>query len=291
MATKAVDIVTIFHALNVLENNFLGKDRVWKTDNDFQWRVFELYTSHKEKLGKLKGLKALASKDWRELNRFLVKNQFDPMFEPFVGIGAASILDMVVEWLKKASTCQIYANQREYPGFEIPKGGHIVYDPSGTDFRWVAALATKSGGALWLALPEKQPEDELALINMAFSAMSGILRPRNDISTVQIPEIDFDIKPDLQKICGAETYDQKGKYWFISQAKQQFKLRMNKEGAHVKVATAIAMERGISFGPHPLIINRPFMGWFTQPGAPSLPLAIFYVDYDCWKKAGDLKDM
>src|SRR5512146_1506006 len=114
MTTQAIDVVTVFHALEALENSFLGRDRAWRTGNTLQTVVFELYKRNKGLLSKLTGLKAKASVDWMELNNYLTANKFDPMFDgPLNGIGAVSILDLLVEWLKEARVCEIYANHSQ----------------------------------------------------------------------------------------------------------------------------------------------------------------------------------
>ena len=81
---------------------------------------------------------------------------------------------------------------------------------------------------------------------------------------------------------------QDGQWWYIDQAFQQFMLRMNEKGARAKVATGIAMRKGGPLGPAVLHIDRPFVGWFTQQGAPELPIACFYADYDSWRKVASL---
>ncbi len=291
MATQAIDVTTIFHALHTLENAYLGADRKWGTKNQNQIVVFELYRQYKGMLSALANLKAKASTDWEELNRFLTDSGFDPMFNgPLEGIGVVSILDMLIEWLKQAALCEIYGrDNRTHAGFEIPQGGHTVFTVEGSQ---VASLLTKSGDKLWLTMPNTTPTSPMDLIRIAFTTMSKGHSRVGNISTVQVPEVDFNMKPDISFLVGADTHDESDQYWYISEAYQQFMLRINKEGARVKVATGMAMRKGIDLDePRPLVFNRPFIGWFTQVSAPRLPIAIFYADYDCWKKAGNLREM
>ncbi len=291
MKTQAIDVTTIWHALNKLERVFLGANRIWGTKNQQQVVVFELYRRYKEVLNRLNYLKAEASTDWRELNHFLTENGFNEMFTgPLGGIGAVSILDMLVEWLEKANHCEIYGyDGQTHVGFEIPEIGRDVYKVEGLNSP-LARIKTKSGDSLWLTMPTKEPNGPLDMIGVAFTTMAANLEPAKNITTVKLPEVDFDIKPDISFLCGADTHDTSGQYWYIDQAYQQFKLRINRDGAHVKVATGISMRKGISMGPSPLIFNKPFIGWFTQKDT-NLPIAIFYADYDCWKAVEDLRSM
>lgn len=283
MAT-AIDVVTLFHALSALEDEFLGKDRMWEGKNTDQKYILGLYAKNKALLSKLKGLKSKASIEWQVLNDFLKKDHFDPMFdEPFEGIGAVSILDMLVKWLYTASLVEIYGKDQQFhTGFEIPEVGREAFKVGN---QHLARLKTKSGDFLWLVTTEAQPQSPFALVRYAFSTMEMAREPDRLVTTVQVPEVDFDIKPDIRFVVGVSTHDKNDAYWYIAQAKQQFKLRINKEGAHAKVSTGLVAKRGgpMPDEPQPLVFNKPFVGWFTQKAAPNLPIAIFYADYSCWK--------
>jgi hypothetical protein len=286
----AIDVATIFYAINQLEKDFLGINRYWNTYNVDQKVVFELYQQYKNVLGSLKNLKAKASIDWEVLNKYLTDNGFDKMFSgPLEGIGAVSILDMLVEWLKRAEICNIYGNDGQFHvGFEIPVNGRDAYIINGNN---VVRLKTKSGDSLWLTMPEKAPNYLMSLVRIAFTTMSQEHMSDHLVTTVRVPEIVFDIKPDISFLVCSDTHDANGQYWFISQAYQQFKLKMNRKGARVQVATGLAMRKGGAMAdePQPLVFNRPFVGWFTQTAAPLLPIAIFYADYNSWQGTESLR--
>jgi len=295
----AIDVVTMFRALAELEEEFLGKGRTWTHTTTDQKIIFELYRRYMPALSRLTRIKSKASTDWQVLNDFLVADNFDPMFNgPLDGIGAVSILDMLVNWLVEAGICNILGNDSaKHIGFEIPAHGRQVYTPTGFKSPLVG-LETKSGDLLWLAIPDQVPVDLVDMIRIAFTAMSrpSVISRRQSpdvITTVQVPEVKFDVKPDIAPLLvSAFTFDEARSRWYIDQAMQQFKFAMNKEGARAKVATGIAMRKGISLNePKPLVLNQPFMGWFTQPGAPTLPIAIFYADYGSWQAAGDLRSL
>src|SRR5688500_14631377 len=100
MATKALDVVTILHALSVLGNEL--KTKGWNAKNEQQRQIFIWLEEHQELLAKFTGLEAKASRFWEELNAYLTERGFDPMVQPFapeLGIGVVSILDKLVHWL------------------------------------------------------------------------------------------------------------------------------------------------------------------------------------------------
>jgi len=305
MSTKALDVTTIFHALETLEKRvklqsgfqnsvvdmktYLGSGREWSTDSPEQEWAFGLYRRFYDVLGRLHSLKSKASTDWEVLNAYLVANGFDKMFDgPLDGIGAVSILDMLVEWLHTATLCDIYGMDRStYPGFKIPVAGVEIYQVEGFDMP-LARLATKSGDPLWLLMVEKEPATPIDAAKTAFAAIGALRELDRRFAGVEVPMVDINIKPDISFLCGANTTAADGQWWYIDQAFQQFVFKMNERGARAKVATGIAMRKGVSFGPTVLHINRPFVGWFTQQGVPDLPIACFYADYDSWKQVASL---
>ncbi len=294
MKTFAIDVTTIFRAFKELEDEFLGSNRSWTPKNEEQEFVFKLYDRFRDVLDLLEGLKAKASTDWETLNKFLVDDSFSPMFnDPLDGIGVVSILDMLVKWLMEARICQIQGmDKQEHLGFEIPKGGRNINLVGGLASPLVR-LSTKSGDSLWLTMPKKKPTGSMDLLRSAFSSMNKVHVPDVSYTSVRVPELSFDLRPNISFLQGAGTIDDRERDWYIDKAKQQFKLKISREGARVKVATGLDVVRAYSMAtrPIPLVFNRPFIGWFTQTRVPNLPIAIFYADYDCWQEAGDLEDM
>ena len=71
MSTRALDVITILHALNRLgeEINSTG----WNAINSRQEKVFSWLDDHREKLSKLTGIDAKASQFCDTLNDFLEK--------------------------------------------------------------------------------------------------------------------------------------------------------------------------------------------------------------------------
>ncbi len=290
MATRALDIITIMHALDILSEEIGANE--WQTTNPQQRRMFEWYRSLRPTLAKVKNLKAKASRFYEELNKFLTDDGFDPMVEPFdpeTGLGVVSILDMLVEWLHgPGELVEIQTAAGTKPGFEIPSNGVHVFELAGYPGLLVNPL-TKGENSLWLYLTESRGFEGLDMVQHAMRIMSA---PRgiaggNDYPTygaAHIPMIDFDIKPDIDWLQGAVAKTDAVPFR-IDQAAQQFKLRMNEEGARVKVATVVVAEVFSMGGTSlTLIVDQPFYGWWTQKAVPTLPMAVFFADFESWKK-------
>lgn len=292
MSTHALDVATIMHALQTLEREHLGENRQWNVYNGAQKRLFELYAKYKTEIDRLRNLKAKASTDWEVLNRFLTEHKFDPMFSgPLNGIGVVSILDQFVKWLQTGQVGSITAvNRQTYPAFEFPSQRNvIVYRVKGYS-QPLAMLKTQSGDNLYLMMADWDWTG-MDMVEMVFDVISQHWSIDKKFEGVRVPKVDFNIKPDISWLCGADTTTESGGWMFIAEAMQQFMFRMNEKGARAKVATGIIM-RGMAHGkPQRLVFDRPFYGFFLQKNS-KLPLAIFYADYDSWKEpAGSLEDL
>ena len=73
MATRALDVVTILYALDTLDTEL--QTTVWNPKNPAQIDLFEWLGTFKEKLARITGLDAKASRFSEELNAFLAQNR------------------------------------------------------------------------------------------------------------------------------------------------------------------------------------------------------------------------
>lgn len=303
MATRALDVITIMHALSELEGE-LGIAS-WRAKNQNQEKIFAWLEKNRELLAKITGLDAKASRFWEELNRFLTDRKFDPMVEPFdpdEGIGVVSVLDKLVKWKRgPADKVMISTMRGTIPGFELPWDGVNIYEVDGYPASFLLELLTKSDDTLWLFAHKDTGLDGMELAELSMDVMSRARREptrRNYgrfespvYSGAQVPMLDFDIKPDIGWLAGADTTVVGGKYYFISQASQQFKMRMDETGARVKVATVVVMLRGMGDEPKKFVLDHPFYGWWMQKGL-NLPMAAFFADWDSLHEpAGKLEDL
>lgn len=285
--TQALDFVTIAHCFRTLDDHFRSELQ-WESVNDKQKQFFGWLTGNADKLKYLCGLQGLASLRHEELNAFLVEHGFKPKFKPFEdGIGVASILDMLVNWIETAIDYPVRRGEQEYPGFRIHAD---VFITPWSD-RPLVQLTTKTGHSVWLIMaPEPANESDLALSAQEIAGTSK--HSFHHYDGVVIPKLEIDIEPDLDWLKGTRTTIWR-KPWQIDQAFQMFKLRLNEKGARVKVATgmvAVAASAGPSSGP--LIFDQPFIGYFTHPGLDDLPIAAFYAGIDSWKEpSGSLEEL
>lgn len=304
MFTRGLDIVTIMHALCVLEREL--NLTPWSSKNEQQRKFFGWFDQHREVIAKITGLDAKASNFWEELNKFLTERGFDPLVKPFdpkLGIGVVSILDKLVNWLNgPGELVEISTSAGDRPGFEIPPTGVNVFEVKGYPNSNLLQLHTKSDDTLWLFDHPDTTLDGLNMVELALKVMAAHREIQmteafysgghyQSFAGAQIPMTDFDIKPDLNWLVGADTETASGDYYYIGQAAQQFKFRMDQHGARVKVATVVVTMRGISEGPQVYQQRRPFYGWFTQKGV-DLPMAVFFADWDALHQpAGSLEDL
>lgn len=299
MTSKVLDLTTIGHAFNELCAAFLD-DAKWYACNGEQQEFRMWYLDHRDEISKLDSLEALASTDFAELNKFLESRGFDPMFGPFAGIGVASILDMLVQWAQKGecstitrfepdnSSRDIYGRPIvtettvDYPAFRISSEGADIYDVAGY-WEPLVRLSTKTGHYLWL-MKADEPKSGLELNRQAqLLARTERRLSRGWTIGAIVPMLDMNVRADLSWMIGMKIIDSTENEFSVKQAFQQFKLRADTEGAHVKVATGFAIPMA-ACGPtlEPYVFNEPFIGFFTQPSNETLPIAAFWADTDSW---------
>lgn len=317
MTSKVLDLATMAHALNELcDDAFLG-DCEWNGITDEQQEFLSWYAAHRHEIGKLTDLEALASTDYAELNQFLASHGFSPMFEPFAGVGVASILDMLMEWIVEghkitmrrplpsiqppATDKDIYgrpiysesvASWEDYPAFRLGSDAADLYNAPGFQHP-VARLHTKTDHSLWL-MKAGEPVSGVALNRLAQQVLAGELTPSREWTVgVTVPMLEMDIRADISWMIGMNTVSTTGEKYLIEQAFQQFKLRANDQGARVKVATGFGFAVSACGPlPKPYVFDEPFVGFFTQPGHDTLPMAAFWADTDVWQEPrGTLEEL
>lgn len=294
MATRALDVVTIIRVLTKIGEELESND--WVVKNTEQARVVVLLEDFCEFLAKIDGLEVKVSKVYQELNAFLIEKKFKPVIQPFDsknGLGVVSVLDKLAEWAYgPAAEVDINAvNGSVLNGFKLPAGGVAVYEVEGYKDEYLVQLLSKSEDSPWIFLHGDDSLSGLDLVKLSFDVMSAKRRVVDTFESVCVPMVDLDVEPDISWLCGMEAPVKGGNY-FISQANQQFKMRMDKTGARVKVATSMTVFRSMaSFKPQ-LIINRPFYGWWAQRDLENIPMAAFFADWDALKRpAGSLEDL
>lgn len=264
--------------------------------NDQQAVFLERYMQDKEVLKAFSPdeLRTWVSKDADELNGILKQEGFGIQLNPFrpTEFGVVSILDVMMKWLHEGQRSSIIRTQgaseggARYEAFEL-KDGFYVGQLEGYAHPIITIKTKNEDGALG--------KDSVHL-TVADEALGGdklwekILKLRmlerkeiEEYTHVVIPMIDYDQSFKLDWLLGLNVGG-----WFISQALQQTKFKMNDKGARVKSAVAIAMMRSAMPMPsNKLIIDKPFYLWIEREGVP-YPIFTGYLDEQFWKEPKNL---
>ncbi|MDO8551164.1 MAG: hypothetical protein Q7S03_00575 [bacterium] len=274
MTTQALDVASVFYALDRLEKNCIGSLRLWDSETTEQARFFILYGESRRNLEALSGIKA----------SFSVAGS-----PPLVRVNVETVLDKFVRWVGGVAPKEtIYVGEKIYPAFLIK---HFeTHSVKGFEHPLVV-IHTQTGDQLWILMHE-EPIGGMDLVELAWKVTTGPKKYSwsGHYEGVIVPKIDFALEPDLGFLAGARA-PIPGGYVKISQATQDFKFRMNEEGARAIVHTRIRTMIVTARLPRHLKIDKPFCGWFVQRDVP-IPLAVFGADYDSWKEPkGSLKEL
>lgn len=282
MRTHALDLATIAVCLERTEGAVGIATGPWTPQSKEQRRVLELYGIWRNVLRNLTDIVAKTTIVWDATHT----------------IGTVTVettLDKLVQWVDgRAGPVTVFgANQQRYPGFKLTKSGYnIRKTKQGT---LVQAL-TSSDTNLWLFLPREDlaPAHGIAMVEMA----SGLMQEWQSSTPASyeeahVPMMDFRLKPNIMFLGGLSIRGTEGSCTVV-QASQDFRMRMDQQGARVKVQTYMRSQligAAMRTLPRILVFDRPFYGWYAQTGI-SIPLAVFYGDYDSWRKpAGSLAEL
>ena len=288
--SKASEIYTITAAIEQAERTMKLKND-WKPKNEIQKSFLKNFLQVCRG-NKVSEIEFEVSSEAEKINSFLKKKGFSIRLQPFPPntIGFASILDLIVEWLRLGEKVKIQAkNEGIYEGVRIIKDGVSFFESVVNDYRHtVACLKTKSGDMVFITVP-KEPLEGLDLIEMA-----EILSNNKDIlpgvyEAVRFPMVDLDITNDIGWLRGMSTNNVTNIPADITQAIQQIKIKINEKGARFQSATAIAVTLKCVNIPRPdLIIREPFLIWVERPNLEK-PLMAAFITEESWKNPGSLR--
>ncbi len=286
--SKSATVFTLMEVLRKAED-ILGKGRQWRAKNDTQAALINDFLNHINEAREIKEIESIASYMAGEINEFLAKRGFSIQLDSFAPseFGVAAVLDLMVKWGLKGDKIQITTpDNKTYPGVYLKKGVQF-FNAYGDHTEPIAKIGTQTDDEVFMTMIDKVP-DGLDLIKFAAKLISQLKYiDRDNLEGLQFPMINFTNYPDLSWLLGMATTGKDGAPAWISQAKQQTKLRMNEIGARVQDAVAVAVKRCMVVPKKPLIINKPFLCIFTRPGL-KFPLAVFHLEPDCWKDPGGL---
>lgn len=209
-----------------------------------------------------------------------------------IAVDATSVLDVMVQWVKVGDEQTIVQQRtkKEFPGVRLAHEHIAIYATKAHPYP-IAILETKSGDRVYIT------QAPYPMRGTAIDAYVRTLSHAEEITAVyfrfdgvQFPMVKLDDAPKIGWLQNMRTKSAENYPAIIASAKQTTKLRVNVVGARVKSVVHIGtMVIGSAHAPKPpdLVIDEPFLLWFTRPGIP-VPLAICYVTEEHWVNPGSL---
>jgi len=197
----------------------------------------------------------------------------------------ASILNLLVEWLQEGKRRVLQSKNtgdQLYAGVFLKEGVSVLSHPDHA--HPIIVIKTKSGDVVKMTKVQALIGHEFAIHDLTqklFFAMQD--KSSYDYEGVVFPMIDLDVQPDISWLCGMKA----GGGYFISEALQQTRFRMNQFGAKVESAAAMCLSRGISISPAPYVMDEPFLLWIEGPGM-KVPYFSAILAEDVWKEPKSL---
>jgi hypothetical protein len=250
---------------------------------DDQREFLEMFGDLFRKLPGIKELESRSDDDEKVINAWLRERGFDiqlpPPSDP-MGFAVASILDVLLNWLKEGKKTSITGMTKEYTGAHL-KDGVTISHMAAIHPHPVARIATKSGDTVCMSMVDSVPKG-IAGLFLKVADLEKVKATSHSFEGVSFPMVDLDQRPDISWIEGCQV----GGGFFIEKAMQQTKFRMNEKGARVQSAAAMTKSRGMSVN-QPHVIDRPFLLWIKRDGI-EFPLFAAVLCEDVWKEPKEL---
>lgn len=244
-------------------------------------------------IGEIPEIESIMDRDVDVINSFLRARGFDIQLKEFLdssSFGVAAVMDLISKWVKPGERWIVHHNMQKYMGARV-KDDVQFFETDGHHHP-IARINCDNGDEYYMTRRDEivngfgDPGNEILILNVVQGIESRI-RQVYDYGGVIFPMIDFEEKPDIGWIEGLNEGETIETY-FIRQAVQQTRFKMNHIGAEVKSAAAMEFTgSGCSFAtefnrPRPdLVINKQFLLWVKRPGI-ELPLFVGHLFPDCW---------
>jgi hypothetical protein len=257
---------------------FIGEPLEFVSNSDAQAEFLTLFQDKMPDVDKLtEELKSLADKDVSVINAFLKENGFDIQLNPVTdGFAVASILDVLVKWLGEGTKTTI--RNGEYPAVKLKEGVSIFMGSQGNP---LVAVETKSGDIVFMTVVDEIPEDAFAVQALVDQMTESKATPwRGNNKGVVFPMVNYDQEVDISWLNGLRVHEK----WYVQQAIQQTKFRMNEIGARAQSAVGMTMRCcAMAQEPQPIVIDRPFLLWIDRQGV-NTPLFSGIFAEDVWEE-------
>lgn len=268
-------------------NSLLGHEVAWTGITDDQRAFVDRFVVDIGEVDSLKDvLEQIAHKDSKVINQWLREHGFTIQLSSPDGplsFCVASILDVLVNWLKVGQEVSILD---KYPGVKLKgeNSGVTILTGEGEP---VAAIRTKRNSEwVYMRMIDDVPDGPLGIADV-LKAMPEDLHRDNSYDSVVFPMLDYDQHVDVSWLVGLQTGNARDD-WYVHEAIQQTKFRLNETGARAQSGAAMMMRgRSIELPKKTLVIDRPFLLWIERGGI-RLPLFAGVFAEDSWKKPANL---
>ena len=257
---------------------FIGELLAFEATNNAQSAFLTLFQDKLPEVDKLtEELKSIADKDVSVINAFLKEAGFDIQLDPVSdGFAVASILDVLVKWLEEGKKTTI--RDGKYPAVKLKEGVSIFMGPHGNP---LVAVETKSGDIVFMTVVDEVPGDAFAVQTLVDEMTASKATPwRGNNQGVIFPMVNYNQEVDISWLCGLKVHPE----WYVQQALQQTKFRMNEIGARAQSAVAMTLRcASVMAEPKPIVIDRPFLLWIDRQGVDT-PLFSGIFAEDVWEE-------
>jgi hypothetical protein len=259
----------------------------WSPSNEEQYQFMKNNKFADGDLGKIgDALKSMASTDFKQVNDWLKANGFDIQLkdpnDP-TAFCVASILKVVLKWIEAGIVSTIANENGTFPAVIMRKNVVAFKDPLIHSFP-VVKIETEVDTVYMSAL-ESMPKGFQGIQDKVSRLQTVCMYKDNSINCggVVFPMVDYSQEIDISWIQGLYTSKEDGAY-FIDEALQQTKFRMNEIGAVAESAAACTCKMRCIVREDPMVyIDRPFVLWIERKGV-SIPLFTGIFCEDVWKK-------
>lgn len=271
-------------------DDLLGPLRIWNSTNATQLVFLRDFYPERGDLDEIPEIESIAGREAEPINNWLAARGYSIVLNPFrpTEVGAAAALKLREQWQIAGTKTTLVAPgqpRAEYPAAHFAEEAVRHFVVPHHEYP-VARLEAQNGDLAYLTMfKDEGPATPFHLINVVME-MRQVLRKTSEYGTLTFPMADLDVTTPLDWLLGMCTRDYEDAYTFISQAKQQSKLKLNHLGALMESAVAIGTMRGVAREKTPHIINRPFLYWAERPGV-RLPVFVAHVTPESWKNPGD----
>jgi len=275
-------------------DKILGPNRIWIPANDKQKFFAEkLYKQCRDDAERIKEIESIASGNSADINDFLRNRGSSSNIGQLARdeIGIASIMDIIVEWIKKGSNVEIETpDKKKYSGVRIGKDGAVFYTSEKHNHP-ISCLATKTPDQVFMTMLD---DEDAKFAPGEFNLHKKIKTMMKDIDFcsdyggIRFPKVDLDQEEDMSWLLGINTTSSRGDPVNMTYAYQKNRLRMNEIGARFQSEFVGMLRLGATMQKQKPdhIIDRPFLCWITRRGF-SEPLFVAYVAKENWKDPGN----